>query len=135
MARSALDWSLAGTLTTARAHHSLAAIWGGTYMLHTPVDEVITEGGKFVGVRSGSEIAKAKFVIGDPSYFPDRVRKVGRVVRIICILDHPVAHTGDADSTQIIIPQNQVGRRSGTLLLWLLLWAALSHALASGTES
>jgi Rab GDP dissociation inhibitor len=84
-------------------------------MLHTPVDEVILENGKFAGVRSGTEVAKARFVIGDPSYFTDRVRNVGRVVRIICILDHPVAHTNNADSTQIIIPQNQVGRRSGMI--------------------
>jgi len=95
-----------------QAFARLAAIWGGTYMLHTPVDEIVTEGGKFVGVRSGSEVAKARFVIGDPSYFPDRVRQVGKVVRVICILDHPVNGTGDANSTQIIIPQNQVGRRS-----------------------
>lgn len=95
-----------------QAFARLAAIWGGTYMLHTPVDEIITQDGKFVGVRSGEEVAKARFVIGDPSYFPDRVRNVGRVVRIICILDHPVNGTANADSTQIIIPQNQVGRRS-----------------------
>jgi Rab GDP dissociation inhibitor len=40
------------------------------------------------------------------------VRKTGKVVRCICILDHPIANTKDALSTQIIIPQKQVGRRS-----------------------
>ena len=44
----------------------------------------------------------------DPSYAPDRVRKVGQVVRCICLLDHPVPNTKDALSTQIIIPQKQV---------------------------
>lgn len=48
----------------------------------------------------------------DPSYAPDRVRKVGQVVRCICLLDHPVPNTKDALSTQIIIPQKQVGRNS-----------------------
>jgi len=40
------------------------------------------------------------------------VRKRGKVIRCICILDHPVASTKDGLSTQIIIPQKQVGRKS-----------------------
>jgi Rab GDP dissociation inhibitor len=31
----------------------LCAIHGGTYMLNTPVDEILFEGGKVVGIRSG----------------------------------------------------------------------------------
>ena len=34
------------------------------------------------------------------------------MIRCICLLDHPIANTKDALSTQIIIPQKQVGRRS-----------------------
>lgn len=41
-----------------------------------------------------------------------QVKKTGQVIRCICILDHPIANTKDALSTQIIIPQKQVGRRS-----------------------
>jgi len=95
-----------------QAFARLSAIYGGTYMLDMPVDEILMEGGKFVGVRSGQEIAKAQCVIGDPSYFPDLVKKTGQVVRVICILDHPIANVKAADSTQIIIPQKQVGRKS-----------------------
>uniref|UniRef100_T1GXV7 Rab GDP dissociation inhibitor n=1 Tax=Megaselia scalaris TaxID=36166 RepID=T1GXV7_MEGSC len=40
------------------------------------------------------------------------VRIKGKVVRCICILDHPIPNTKDALSTQIIIPQKQVGRKS-----------------------
>lgn len=41
----------------------LSAIYGGTYMLDKPIDEIVLgEGGKIVGVRSGSEIAKCKQV-------------------------------------------------------------------------
>lgn len=41
----------------------LSAIYGGTYMLDKPIDEiVIGEGGRVVGVRSGSETAKCKQV-------------------------------------------------------------------------
>ena len=41
-----------------------------------------------------------------------QVRKVGQVVRCICLMDHPVPNTKDALSTQIIIPQKQVNRKS-----------------------
>ncbi|EEB88616.1 hypothetical protein MPER_13463, partial [Moniliophthora perniciosa FA553] len=41
-----------------------------------------------------------------------RVVEEGKVVRAICILKHPIPGTDDADSCQIIIPQNQVGRRN-----------------------
>ncbi|KAF0304279.1 Rab GDP dissociation inhibitor beta [Amphibalanus amphitrite] len=90
----------------------LAAIYGGTYMLDKPVDEIVVENGRAVGVRSGTEVAKCKQVYCDPTYVPDRVTKSGRVVRCICLLDHPIPNTKDALSTQIIIPQKQVGRNS-----------------------
>jgi Rab GDP dissociation inhibitor len=95
-----------------QAFARLSAIYGGTYMLNKPIEEIIYDGGKFVGVKSEGEIAKAKFVIGDPSYFKNKVEPSGRVVRIICVLDHPIPGTGDADSTQIIIPQKQVNRKN-----------------------
>lgn len=53
----------------------LSAIYGGTYMLDKPIDEiVIDKDGKLVGVRSGTEVAKCKQVYCDPSYVPDKVR-------------------------------------------------------------
>jgi Rab GDP dissociation inhibitor len=90
----------------------LSAIYGGTYMLAKPVDEIVFDGGKVVGVKSGGEIAKCKQVYCDPSYVPDKAKKIGKVVRAICLLNHPIANTNDAQSCQIIIPQKQVGRRS-----------------------
>lgn len=106
-----------------QAFARLSAIYGGTYMLDKPVDEIVTDAeGKFVGVRSGDEIARAKQVVGDPSYFGAgkqldsgklRVIEDGRVVRAICILKHPIPGTDESDSVQIIIPQNQVNRRNG----------------------
>lgn len=105
----------------------LSAIYGGTYMLDKKVDEIVLgPDGKFVGVKSGGETVKAKQVIGDPSYFGAgktdgeggkvRVIEEGKVVRAICILKHPIPGTEDSDSVQIIIPQNQVGRRNGEFL-------------------
>lgn len=58
-------------------------------------------------------MARCKQLICDPSYVPDRVRKAGQVIRIICVLSHPIKNTNDANSCQIIIPQNQVNRKSG----------------------
>ncbi|KAG2150166.1 GDP dissociation inhibitor [Suillus cothurnatus] len=77
--------------------------------------------GSFAGVRSGGETARAKMVIGDPSYFGAgkeaeggklRVVEDGKVVRAICLLKHPIPGTDESDSVQIIIPQNQVNRRN-----------------------
>ncbi|KAL0267644.1 UNVERIFIED_CONTAM: hypothetical protein PYX00_009854 [Menopon gallinae] len=90
----------------------LSAIYGGTYMLNKQIDEIVVSNGKVVGVRSGNEVAKCKQVYCDPSYVPDRAQKTGKVIRCICLLDHPIANTKDALSTQIIIPQKQVGRKS-----------------------
>jgi Rab GDP dissociation inhibitor len=55
---------------------------------------------------------KAKFVIGDPSYFPDKVKKTGQVVSCICILSHPIPNTNNAESAQIIIPQKECKRKN-----------------------
>lgn len=112
----------------------LSAIYGGTYMLDKPIDEIVMKNGvvKFRAfseiivfsviyfianyrfllqvscVCSGDEVAKCKQLFCDPTYVPEHVKKVGQVIRCICLLDHPIPNTGDALSTQIIIPQKQV---------------------------
>lgn len=92
----------------------LSAIYGGTYMLGTPIDEVLYDDNKkFAGVVTKEGTAKAPIVIADPTYFPELVKKSGhKVIRAMCILDHPVPNTHDLDSVQIIIPQNQVNRKN-----------------------
>ena len=55
---------------------SLSAIYGGTYMLDKPIDEIVFEDGKAVGVRSGEETAKCKQVYCDPTYASDKVKQV-----------------------------------------------------------
>ena len=82
-------------------------------MLDRPDVEVeYNEQGVAIGVTAGGETAKTKLVVGDPSYFPNRIIKTGQVVRAMCILSHPIPGTGDMHSAQIILPQKQVGRRS-----------------------
>lgn len=91
----------------------LSAIYGGTYMLDKPVDELVYgDDGKVIGVKSGGETAKCKQVFCDPSYVPSLVKKTGQVIRCICLMDHPIPNTKDTLSTQIILPQKQVGRNS-----------------------
>lgn len=92
----------------------LSAIYGGTYMLDKPVDEIVVDPatGRVIGVRSGNELARCKQVYCDPSYAPERVKKHGQVIRAICLMNHPIPNTNDAQSCQIIIPQKQVNRHS-----------------------
>jgi len=94
----------------------LSAIYGGTYMLNKPMDEIICEGGKFVGVKSEGEVVKADMVIGDPSYFPNRVKKVGQVVRCIVLLNHPIPKTEIdgkvSEACQIIVTQKEAKRKN-----------------------
>lgn len=35
----------------------LSAIYGGTYMLNKPIDEIVVENGKVVGVKSEGEVS------------------------------------------------------------------------------
>jgi Rab GDP dissociation inhibitor len=90
----------------------LSAIYGGTYMLNKSVDEIIYENGVVVGVKSEGQVAKCKCVIGDPSYFPNKIKKVGQVARCIVILDHPIPNTDNAEACQIIIPQKEAHRNN-----------------------
>ncbi|TAQ91234.1 hypothetical protein B7494_g414 [Chlorociboria aeruginascens] len=106
-----------------QAFARLSAIYGGTYMLNTSIDEIVYDGSKAVGIKAtmiedkstGKTMnfeTKAKKLIGDPSYFPGKVQVVGQVLKAICILNHPLAGTNDSDSAQLIIPQSQVGRKN-----------------------
>lgn len=92
----------------------LCAIHGGTFMLNRDVDEVLfDDSGAAYGIKSGNEMAKAKMIIGDPSYFPaEKTRPTGKVVRCICLLNHPIANTKDCESVQVIVPGPQVGREN-----------------------
>ena len=103
----------------------LSAIYGGTYMLNTNIDEVLYEGGKVSGIKAtmkerGDEgegmkfQTKTKKIIADPSYFSNKVRVVGQLLKAICVLNHPLPNTHESDSCQLIIPQSQIGRRHGT---------------------
>lgn len=65
----------------------LCAIHGGTFMLNRDVDEIcFDDKGQACGVKSGNEMAIAKMVIGDPSYFPrDKIRPTGQIGKSVNI--------------------------------------------------
>lgn len=90
----------------------ICAIHGGTFMLNQDVDKILfDDDGKAYGVQAGNSQARAKLIVGDPSYFSsDKIRPTGQVVRCICLLNHPIPNTNNAESVQIIIPGPQVGR-------------------------
>nr|CAB3495526.1 unnamed protein product [Digitaria exilis] len=89
------------------------AVYGGTYMLNKPECKVeFDESGKAYGVTSEGETAKCKKVVCDPSYLPEKVKKVGKVARAICIMKHPIPDTKDSHSVQIILPKKQLKRKS-----------------------
>jgi len=100
----------------------LSAIYGGTYMLNTEVDEIMYDGSRVAGIKAtmkerGEEgegmkfTTKCKKIIADPSYFPGKAAVTGHLLKAICILNHPIASTDNSDSLQLIIPQSQVGRK------------------------
>lgn len=104
----------------------LSAIYGGTYMLNTDVDEVLYENGKAVGIKATMKerdqegegmtfTTKCSKILADPSYFPQKVKPVGHLLKAICILNHPIEKTDNSDSVQLIIPQSQIGRKHGKL--------------------
>jgi len=80
------------------------------------------------GVESEGQTARAKFVVGDPSYFPEKVHKTSSVVRAICILSHPIPSTDSSHSVQIILPQRQVSDSRQMILPNSLSPSQFSHA-------
>jgi len=93
-------------------------------MLNTSLDEVLyDESGHVSGIKATmkdpegkwdgmSFETKTKMIIADPSYFPQKAKVYGTLLKAICILDHPVEKTDNSDSLQLIIPQSQIGRQN-----------------------
>ena len=105
-------WGLSGL---AEGFSRLCALYGGTYMLNRDVEEILyDENGNFRGIKSQGEEAYGKILITEPSYVQKfgKVKSVGKVIRRICILNHPIPNTDDVASCQIILPQKQINRKN-----------------------
>lgn len=109
----------------------LCAIYGGTFMLDQPVDEILYDNnGKVCGIRSGESKASCKAIIADPSYVDrEKLKSDHQVLRVICLMDHPIPNTGKSDSCQIIIPQRQLGRKYDVYIASL---SSTHHVCANG---
>jgi len=87
----------------------MSAVYGSVYKLDYPVDEILVDdNGKVRGIKSGETEEIAPMIIGEPKYFPEKVKKVGEVVRAYCLLSHPVGGIDGRESAQICIPFNQL---------------------------
>jgi Rab GDP dissociation inhibitor len=114
----------------------LCAIHGGTFMLNTPIQELLFDDrGKAWGLKCTDpednklKCAKAPMIIGDPSYFSaDKLTPTGKVIRSICFLDHPVEHTKDSESCQIIIPAKQVEGKNNDIYICVV---SAAHCVAA----
>ena len=110
-------WGLSGL---AEGFSRLCALYGGTYMLNRDVEEILYDDkGKFKGIKSQGECAHGKICITEPSYVKDKVKAVGKVIRTICIMDHPIPKTNDVPSCQIILPQRQINRKNDIFIACL----------------
>ncbi|XP_027699070.1 LOW QUALITY PROTEIN: rab GDP dissociation inhibitor beta-like [Vombatus ursinus] len=113
-----------------QAFGRLTSSQGGVFLMSQPVEEVLIRDGQVVGIRSKDRIARcSKQLICDPSYAPDRVCKVGQVIRAICILGHPIRNTNGANSGLIIIPSTQTNRRSD---IYIFLTSFVHNVAAQG---
>ena len=100
----------------------VSAVYGGLHALNTPLQEVVYAGDKMTGIKilhpetKAETYIRTKTLIADPTYFlkdSKRIRKIGQVVRAICIINREIDGIGPVDSAQIIIPASQMNRKNG----------------------
>ena len=77
---------------------------------------------KFKGIEtSNGDHIYGSILISEPSYMEkfNKVQIKKRIIRRICLMNHPILGIGEYDSCQIIIPQNQIGRNNDIFILQL----------------
>lgn len=96
-------------------------------MLNQDINKINIENGKVTsveGVFEGKQsTAHTQHVIASPSYLinaglKDKLVHKGKIIRAICIMDHPIPKTGKKmNSVQIIIPQKQSKRKNDIYIM------------------
>lgn len=113
-------YPLYGQQSLLRAFSSLSADKGGRIVSGQSYGGVeIGENGEVNGVYYSDSYIKCKHVISDPFFFPNKCRKVGQVVRAVCLLRAAIPDTNNTKSCQIRIPHTQVGRKSDIYIVLL----------------
>jgi len=103
------------------------AVYGGTFMLNVEITNIEVDASsgksKVWGIYEGKKsFATTKYIIASPEYLiktglSERLQKIGTIVRVICIIDHPIAKTGNSNAVQIILPQKQTKRQNDIYIM------------------
>ncbi|KAL0230131.1 hypothetical protein PCE1_003693 [Barthelona sp. PCE] len=119
--RSPYVYPVFGLGDVSQAYARLSAVYGGTFILNNqPTDFTFDEEGKVNGATIMGQHVGVSRIVADWTYFPEKVEKIGQVVRAICIMRHGIPNTDDIDSCQIIIPATEVGNRRSDIYVSLL---------------
>lgn len=106
------------------AFSRICAVNGGTFMLNKGIKQILyNEDGTVMGIEDDEgKIAKCKKLICDPSYVvgTNKIKKLNKIIRCICILSGPVPGTNNAESSQIIIPFHQIKGRKNDIYIGMV---------------
>ena len=93
------------------------------YINNCNVEEIIYDNNQqFKGIKTTTgKYIYGSILISEPTYMEkfQKVQIKGKIIRRICILNHPILGTGECDSCQIIIPQNQINGKNDIFILQL----------------
>ena len=93
------------------------------YINDCNIEEILyDENNKFKGIKTtNGNYIYGSILISEPSYMEkfNKVQIKKRIIRRICLMNHPIPGIGETDSCQIIIPQNQIGKNNDIFILQL----------------
>jgi Rab GDP dissociation inhibitor len=92
------------------------------YLKNCKIENILYDAnGKFEGIQTSNEKIYGTILISEPSYMEkfNKVQIKRRIIRRICLMNHPISSIGECDSCQIIIPQNQIGKKNDIFILQL----------------
>lgn len=89
-------------------------------MLNQSLQEILYKDKKVIGIKDGDKVAYCDQLIINPVYLVDikedtRLSLIGKVIWVICILDHPIIK--NTNSAQIIIPSKQIDRHNDIYIM------------------
>ena len=93
------------------------------YIDNCQIEDILYDNNnKFKGVKTtNGNYIYGSILISEPTYLEKfgKVQIKKKIIRRICLMNHPIPGTGDCDSCQIIIPQNQIQSNNDIFILQL----------------
>ena len=93
------------------------------YIVNQDIEEILyDENGNFKGIISKGKYIYGKILISEPSYINkwNKVKSIGKVIRRICILNHPISeinkYNDSINSYQIIYPGKLINKKNDILI-------------------